>query len=201
MGRDVGILVGLVVGIAVVLVGIAVVVACSFFCFRKWRKKKFPITITAFYRTRSYEEEVPPTPSSIQSESVYSFATPSIVTEGINPSDTIEFSYDKAESPYIELPADPNAEIKEKTEKFRFLDPKRSKSWKSGWIDRVTHMIEATETYSRAAIRRFSDFVSDPGENCDSEGLNDRNEQSEGMSEGLVDNLSTGKDIYARVKK
>ncbi|XP_062569348.1 uncharacterized protein LOC134271542 [Saccostrea cucullata] len=201
MGKDVNILVGVIVGIAVILLGIAVVVACSFFCFRKWRKKKFPITLTAFYRSRSYDEEVPPTPSSIQSESVYSFATPSIATDGVNPSDTIEFSYDKADSPYIELPADPNAESKENREKLRFLDPKRSKSWKSGWIDRVTHMIEATETYSRAAIRRLSEIVSDSGENCDSEALDETKLPTEGMSENPVVDVPTGNDIYARVKK
>ncbi|XP_048780678.1 uncharacterized protein LOC125683493 [Ostrea edulis] len=204
MERNVNMLIGIIAGIGGLVLGISVVVICSYLCFRKWRKKKTPVMLRAFYQSRPYEEEVPPTPSSIQTDSVYSFAAPSIANEGINPSDTISFSFDKTESPYMELPidVDSNEEFKVNSGRFRFLDPERTKVWKSGWIERFSRMIETTETYSKAFQRpRNSGVITELTENCDSEDVKERNSQNLDMRERLVVDVPTGNDIYARVKK
>jgi hypothetical protein len=158
--------------------------------------------LRAFYQSRPFEEgDLPPNRSNMQTDSVYSLAAPFIANEGINPADTISFSYDKAESPYMELPmdVDSSGEFKVKSGLFRFLDPERTKIWKSSWIERFTRIIEATETYSKVFRRQRNSGV--VTENCDSEDVQERNSQNPDMREKLMIDMPTGNDIYARVKK
>lgn len=168
-------------------------IVCSYFCFRKWRKgKRLPPVLMVFRRSRSYDQEVPQTPSSIQMEPVYSFAAPSIVDEGVNPVNESVFSYDKATSPYAELPMDieNSQEDTGKSWTFRYLDPKRSKTWTSNWKERAARLIEATETYSKAFLKRNSgSLFSDSPENDFCPDMSSKTSQTVGTSERVMVDL------------
>ncbi|XP_022339433.1 uncharacterized protein LOC111134573 isoform X1 [Crassostrea virginica] len=194
----------LVVGIGSILLGVIIMAACSYFCFRKWRKKKIPVTLMAFRRSQAYEEEVPPTPSSIQTDSVYSFAEPSLLCEGVNPADTLDFTYSKSSDPYIELPND-GGDFKEKSRKWQILDPSRSRTWASSWKERVSNLIEATGTYSKALLKRNSgNILESPDDTCCQE-VEDKTTQTPEPTEKLVVSLppadTDSSYIYARVNK
>lgn len=183
----------LVTVIGLILLGAVVVIVCSYFCFRKWRNgKRLPPVLMVFRRSRSYDQEVPQTPSSIQMEPAYSFAAPTIVDEGVNPANESVFSYDKAFSPYVELPIDSenSQEDSGKSWTFRYLDPKRSKTWKSNWKERAARLTEATETYSKAFLKRNSGslFVDSP-ENDFCPDMSSKTTQTAGTSERVVVDL------------
>lgn len=148
--------------------------------------------LMVFRRSRSYDQEVPQTPSSIQMEPAYSFAAPTIVDEGVNPANESVFSYDKAFIPYVELPIDSenSQEDSGKSWTFRYLDPKRSKTWKSNWKERAARLIEATETYSKAFLKRNSGslFVDSP-ENDFCPDMSSKTTQTAGTSERVVVDL------------